>query len=156
MIQGHVAPRVLAWCRPQHVPRPRGGNSGGKGLPLQGRMARCQAKLGANACASSAFTHLSVPQCPHLCHQDVGLHVSEPCCAVNDFMSARRPALYPARPNFTRVRWGLASYRQGRDWGRAGTGTRQGLGQGRRGAQGAKRKETSLSEGYRCRLGTCE
>ena len=61
VIQGDEAPVVFPWDLALHVQRPWGENSGGKGLPFQGRIARCQAGLGVNVCASLAVSLLSVP-----------------------------------------------------------------------------------------------
>lgn len=51
---GKCGTRVFHWSLAQH--RPRGGNSGGKGLSLQ-------ARLGVDVCVSSAGTRLSVLMC---------------------------------------------------------------------------------------------
>ena len=61
VIQGDEAPVVFPWDLALHVQRPWGENSGGKGLPFQGRIERCQAGLGVNVCASLAVSLLSVP-----------------------------------------------------------------------------------------------
>lgn len=58
---GKCGTRVFHWSLAQH--RPGGGNSGGKGLSLQGRIARYQARLGVDVCANSAGTRLSVLMC---------------------------------------------------------------------------------------------
>lgn len=51
-----------------------------EGAPSPGQDDEVPAKLGANACAGSAFTHLSVPWCLHLRQGDIEVRVSEPCC----------------------------------------------------------------------------